>query len=74
MKDKNPWRPMSLLVEHDMHVERVSQEWKESQESFEFLHAVTLRTLATIKAFLSNLTVRINRCKSKGVPLKVKSG
>ena len=35
-----PWRPLSLLAEHDLHTCRLSREWKESREGFPLLRLI----------------------------------
>ena len=49
MKKKNIWRPMSILVEHDMNMERLSREWKESQSSFSFWETTEALLMVWVK-------------------------
>ncbi len=45
---------MSLLAEHDMNMERLSREWKESQETFAFLDWIKVRGFALMKFVIRN--------------------
>ena len=40
---------MSILVEHDMNMERLSREWKESQSSFSFWETTETVLMAWVK-------------------------
>ena len=45
---------MSILAEHDMHLERLSREWKESQFAFTFLDVIKVRAITFTKFLIGN--------------------
>jgi hypothetical protein len=54
MKHKDPWDPFSPGIEHDLHVERLSRDWRESQNSFAFLGRIKSRAVVLTKRIIMN--------------------
>jgi hypothetical protein len=64
--NKDRWNPFSPRLEHELHLERLSREWKEAQETFAFLDAAKVRALAVARQFIRS-TVGVMRA----IPLPV---
>jgi hypothetical protein len=74
MKKKNSWRPLSILAEHDMHLEQLSREWKESQSAFRFLDGTKASGITFTKFLIRKATrsVRIFALRKRSIEFKLK--
>jgi hypothetical protein len=74
MKKKNSWRPLSILAEHDLHLERLSREWKESQSAFRFLDGIKISGVTLIKFLIRKAagSVRKFAPRKRAIELKLK--
>jgi hypothetical protein len=74
MKKKNSWRPLSILAEHDLHLERLSREWKESQSAFRFLDGIKVSGITFTKFLIRKAAGSLRKfaLRKRSIELKLK--